>query len=166
MSMIPNSQVSATPLSYLFLTGAHVYTFFWEPTVQVRRYPLHSTPHLSEKLTPYITWCFQTGHTFLPFLLRRFYSEAGLHHPTYPHQNKGFCFSFFCLRKMKVHFITIKIRIVWCTDTLIKSEGPVGLDPGLWNTKPNETREGLKSFVQKFLSFNTEKNGFLEKWTL
>ena len=96
--------------------------------------------------------CFQTRLVSLLLLLRSFFSGVGLRHPTYPHENKGFCFSFFCLRKMKVHFISIKIRIVGCTDTLIKSESPVGLDPGLWNTKQSKSGKGHKSFIQKLLS--------------
>ena len=52
---------------------------------------------------------------------------------------------------MKVHFISIKIRIVGCTDTLVKSESPVGLDPGLWNIKQSKSGKGHKSFIQIFL---------------
>lgn len=89
-------------------------------------------------LTPYRVFSHRT-HAPLP-LLSSCYTEAGLPYPTYPHENKSLCFSFFCLRKMKVHLITIKIRIVGCTDTLVKSEGPVRLDLGLWNTKKQNRR--------------------------
>ena len=112
--------------------------------------PFNSPPmRETNSLTYY--GCFQTRLVSLLLLLRSFFSGAGMHHPTYPHENKRFCFSFFCLRKMKVHFISIKIRIVGCTDTLVKSESPVGLDPGLWNIKQSKSGKGHKSFIQIFL---------------
>ena len=39
-----------------------------------------------------------------------------------PHQNISLCFGLFGLRQVKVHLITIKISIIWCTDTFVKSK--------------------------------------------
>lgn len=50
---------------------------------------------------------------------------------TYPHQDKSLSFGFFCLRQVKVHFITIKVSVIRRAHTLIEAECPVRFDSGL-----------------------------------
>ena len=40
------------------------------------------------------------------------------------HEMQSFCPSFFCLRNMQIHLVTIKVSIVGTTDTLIETQRP------------------------------------------
>ena len=44
---------------------------------------------------------------------------------TYTHQSECFSLGLFCLWKMKIHFIAIKVCIVRSTDALVETEGPM-----------------------------------------
>lgn len=52
-------------------------------------------------------------------------SDHNLNLTPYPHQNESFRFCFFCLWQMQVHFITVKVSIVWSTHTFIETKRSV-----------------------------------------
>ena len=52
-------------------------------------------------------------------------------HDPYPHEKHGLCLSLLGLRKMNVHFISIKVSVIWSTDTLIETKCSPWYDFGL-----------------------------------
>ena len=51
--------------------------------------------------------------------------------PTHSHEDESFCLGLLCLREVKVHLISIEVRVVGGTHALVEAECLVGHHPCL-----------------------------------